>query len=94
MDAARSMARFTTDVERIGTFGLQARVCGCREIAGDIAMAFLTTFRANECGVWDLRGHDYNSVNRRAGNEYDRGGQGDEQDQNLDKDTSSPNFAK
>jgi hypothetical protein len=58
MDAARSMARFATDLERIGTFGLQARVCGCREISGNIAVAFLTTFRANECGVWDLRGHD------------------------------------
>jgi hypothetical protein len=93
MDAARSMARFTADLQRIGTLGLQARVCGCREIAGNIAVAFLTALGANERGVWDCRGRDYDPVNGCAGDEQNGDGQRDKEDQNLDRKTQVPGFA-
>ena len=58
MDAARSMTRFTADVFRIFTSGLETSMLGRLEIAHDIRMTFRTRGRADKFRAGNLRRRD------------------------------------
>ena len=72
MNAARTVARLTTNVLGIFAECLQTGVCGGMEIPHRIGMALLATFGTDEFGARDLRWHNDCLSSRCAGNRYDR----------------------
>ena len=70
VNAARSVARFATDVLRIIAGRFQPGVRRRFEIAHFVGMTFLTTLRAGKLRAGNLRRHHNCPRQRGAGNDY------------------------
>ena len=90
MHAAGAVARFTTHLLRIGSFGQQPRVIRGVKILGDILMALLTRLTANKGRSLDMRRNNDRPLHGRAGNHHDSRGDSE----HADHDSQMPKFCR
>ena len=90
MHAAGTVARFTTHLLRIGSFGQQPRVIRGVKILGDILMALLTRLTANKGRSLDMRRNNDRPLHGRAGNHHDSRGDSE----HADHDSQMPKFCR
>jgi len=62
MKAPRPVARFTTHLRRVWTFGPQVRMRSCAEAARDIFVALRAILRTNQLGARNLGRHDNSPI--------------------------------